>query len=157
MNTINYEKNVLILYATFTGNTQLAAEFLSKSLKDKFGDINFQLSSIWDIKNSQKLQDYQAIIFGLSTWGDGANPDTERFIGSLVRQRISLFPINIALFGLGDSAYENFCGALHTVKQAILKLKGQVYKKEYTLDGFPTPKKLKTLQLWAQEFLQEIK
>ena len=146
-------QSVLILYATFTGNTREAALYLFNTLPKNFPNLKCSLASIWEIKNSQELLTYDAIIFGSSTWGDGVNPDAERFLVEMARQNIDLSPVPIALFGLGDSAFEKFCGSIPDIKKNLEKFGAVLYSEIFTLDGYPTPEKLEPLQIWAKKFI----
>ncbi len=104
-----------IFYATSTGNTQEIAHKIAKEL----GEIEvFDLSNI----NISKMDSYDKLILGGSTWGDGElNDDWEDIWADFCK--LDLSSKTIALFGLGDQesySYE-FCSALGIIYEQIEK------------------------------------
>ena len=95
-----------IFYATNTGNSEEIANKISKEL----GDIE-----VFDISNTsiEKMNDYDKIILGGSTWGDGElNDDWDELWDDFIS--LDLSNKTIALFGLGDqeSYADDFCSAI---------------------------------------------
>lgn len=102
-----------IFYASSTGNTGEIAEKISKKLEN---------IEIFDLAgtNVEKMNNYEKIILGTSTWGDGElNDDWLDVWGDFCK--LNLSNKTIALFGLGDQegySYE-FSSALGIIYEQI--------------------------------------
>ncbi len=98
-----------IFYTTSTGTTTEIAEKISNAL----GGIEiFDLAS----ESVEKINDYDKVIIGVSTWGEGElNDDFEDIWEDFTS--IDLSSKTVALFGLGDQEgyAEEFCNALGTL------------------------------------------
>ena len=109
-----------IFYASSTGNTGDVAEKIAK----KLGNIkSFDLAGT-DI---EKINDYEKIILGGSTWGDGElNDDWEDVWSNFCK--LDFTNKTIALFGLGDQesySYE-FSSALGTIYEQVVSAGAKV-------------------------------
>ncbi len=83
-----------IFYASSTGNTSNVAELIGKELSvDEVHDIA-------DV-NLEKINEFENVILGISTWGDGdLQDDWDDNFKKL--QNIDFSSKTVALFGLGD-------------------------------------------------------
>jgi flavodoxin I len=96
-----------IFFASSTGNSEEIASKIASSL-------NWENIEVFDLAGTkiEKINDYDKIIFGGSTWGDGElNDDWEDVWGDFCK--LDLSNKTIALFGLGDqeSYSDEFCSA----------------------------------------------
>jgi len=103
-----------IFYASSTGNTSNIAKLISKQLNDieKF-DISFSGVS--------KIDEYDKVILGISTWGEGELQDDweeswEEFCD------LSFLGNTVALFGLGDQEgyTQDFVDAMGIVYEQVI-------------------------------------
>src|SRR6185369_14425496 len=103
--------SLLIAYGTLTMNSEIVASKLHDLAvaSGKFDQVELRnLAEIIDSPN--ELENYDKIIIGTSTWGDGGYPaDTEDFMTNLMRTEMNIENKPVAFFGLGDSSYEEFC------------------------------------------------
>lgn len=102
-----------IFFASSTGNS----EEIANKIASKLGDIE-----VFDLANTSidKINDYDKIILGGSTWGDGElNDDWEDVWGDFCN--LDLSNKTIALFGLGDqeSYSDEFCSALGLIYEQV--------------------------------------
>ena len=84
----------------FYGSTMGATESVAEKIRDVIGQ---EVAKLYDVASTpvDTLNDYECIIFGTSTWGEGGLPDDwDAFIAAL--DRIDLSGKKVALFGLGD-------------------------------------------------------
>ncbi len=147
-------KKILILYSTFTGNTEEAAKTLYQKLSSQNPHLTFTLSNVRDIAVTN-ISGYHLVIFGTSTWEDNNSPDTEKFLHVLQSNSPDFSNIPFGLFGLGDSAYLNFCAAVPLVQQELKLRNANIYPKIFTIDGYPTTEALSSLIDWAMEFISQ--
>ncbi len=102
-----------IFYTTSTGTTTEIAEKISHAL----GDIE-----VFDLGDTsvEKINDYDKVIIGVSTWGEGElNDDFEDIWDDFTE--LDLSSKTIALFGLGDQEgyADEFCNALGVIYDHI--------------------------------------
>lgn len=148
-------KKVLILYASQTGMTADVAARLRDHLTKKLPEYQVVLMSVRDMA-VDKLINYPLILFGSSTWDHGIPaPDGEEFLSRLVATMPDLSDNSFALFGLGDSAYSEFCGALPLMQADIQRCYGVVYPEFFTIDGFANEATMTELVKWALNFISE--
>jgi flavodoxin I len=146
----------LVLYGTLTGNTEMAAKALYGKLIAVAPGRALELANVRDVAPEQ-LRQYDYVIFGASTWDDYGNPDTEDFLAKLKTAAPDLSGVKFAFFGLGDSSYHNFCGAIDLAKQvAVGDCHCAVYPEAFTIDGYPEEEMIAGLARWAQNFLSSI-
>jgi flavodoxin I len=106
---------IAIVYSSKTGNTKelvtiLYQLFLSRKVKvDLFKVEDFPLP---------QLQEYEGIIVGTYTWGDGEVPDEmlplyEAFEDQEVNH------VTTGVIGTGDRFYSHFCGAVDVFRDML--------------------------------------
>ncbi|MDR1816640.1 MAG: flavodoxin domain-containing protein [Puniceicoccales bacterium] len=101
-------KDIAIYYGTQTGNSQTLAE-QAQAAAQKAG-FNASLFNLADVAAADIASNAPNAIFIVSTWGDGEPPtDAENFFSELSGASLDLSGRKHAVFGLGDSNYEQFC------------------------------------------------
>ena len=121
---------IAVIYGSSMGNTETAAEKIAKAL----GGID--CLNIADI-DSDKINGYDKLICGTSTWGSGdMQDDWDSFdFGSL-----NLSGKTVAVFGMGDSSSysDTFCGGMgklaNVLKEAGATLVGEVSTSGYDFE-----------------------
>ena len=112
----NKHIRILIVYASQLGNTKVIANILYKKIKMLYKDI-YELNFI---ENIELLEEYDYIIFLISTTGDGEIPDNGKKFWKILRKYRKDLLIKYFLVGFGDSNYNSFC---HSAKCLDRKLK----------------------------------
>ena len=104
-----------IFYASSTGNTSNIAEQIGKELSiDEIHDIA-------DV-SLEKINEYENVIFGISTWGDGdLQDDWEELWDDF--SEIDFSGKIVALFGLGDQdGYpDNYVDAMGLIYEKVIE------------------------------------
>lgn len=105
-----------IFFASSTGNSDEVASKISSEL----GEIE-----VFNLANTkvEKINEYDKVILGGSTWGDGElNDDWEDAWGDFCK--LNLSNKTVALFGLGDqeSYSDEFCSALGEIYNQVVSL-----------------------------------
>ncbi|WP_211744914.1 flavodoxin [Paenibacillus sp. Marseille-Q4541] len=115
--------NILIVYASLTGNTEEIADLIAAGIKGSDHKVVMKTS---EECRADELLNYDGALIGLYTWGDGDLPD--EFLDFYEElDEIDLTGYPIALFGSGDTSYDLFCGAVDTA-EAKVKERGAVVK-----------------------------
>ena len=104
-----------IFFASSTGNSEEIANKISAKLNN---------IEIFDLAGTkiEKINEFDKLILGGSTWGDGElNDDWEDVWGNFCK--LDLSNKTIALFGLGDqeSYSDEFCSAMGIIYEQIVK------------------------------------
>ena len=122
-----------IFFASSTGNSEEIANKISAELNN---------IEIFDLAGTkiEKINEFDKLILGGSTWGDGElNDDWEDVWGNFCK--LDLSNKTIALFGLGDqeSYSDEFCSAMGIIYEQIIKsgakIVGFTSTKGYYHDG----------------------
>lgn len=122
---VNWRQTTIqVLYGTHTGNSQSLAEKLVARCKAQGLDIS---SSAMETYPFEELYNAQTVIIIISTHGDGDEPENATlFLQWLNRaESTKLNHLNYAVLGLGDSSYDNFCGASEKFETALKNLRAK--------------------------------
>jgi flavodoxin I len=117
-----------IFYGSSTGNTQSAAEAIGKCLG---------INDIYDISEGvEKMNGYDKIILGASTWGEGSLQDDWESEWKDFCE-LNFQGKTVALFGLGDqeSYGDNYLDAMGEIYEVIIKKGGNIIG-EWSSDGY---------------------
>jgi flavodoxin I len=118
--------NILIVYASMSGNTEEMAELIAEGVQAAGETVD--VKSVVELKAADMLS-YDGILLGAYTWGDGELPD--EFIDFYEdMDDLDLAGKKVAVFGSGDTSYADFCAAVD-----ILEEKAKERGAELTLSG----------------------
>jgi flavodoxin I len=109
---------VIVLYTSLTGNTEEMAEAIAQGVKESGFEVTCK--EAFDAKPAELLE-YDGIIIGAYTWGDGELPDEfldfyEDMVG------LDLSGKQAAAFGSGDTGYPVYCGAVDLIESKLREL-----------------------------------
>lgn len=105
--------NILMLYASTTGNTELMAEDIVAYLENKQHQVIIKTFD-FDPIDVEELLDYDAVLVGTHTWDDGNLPyEVEDFYEEL--DEIDITGQIAGVFGSADSFYDNYGGAIDLI------------------------------------------
>lgn len=108
-------KKVIVIYGSTTGTTEMMAGVVEREMKSSGLDVTVKNASD---TNPEKLTDYEVIVLGCSTWGDGELQ--EDFVSFQEKMRnIDLKGKKGAVFGPGESMYPQFCKAVDILEEAL--------------------------------------
>ncbi|WP_439184133.1 diflavin oxidoreductase [Carboxylicivirga taeanensis] len=115
---------VTILYGTKTGNAQLVAQQAHKYYHQCGIESECLNMEKYDVG---RLPAEKQLLIVVSTDGEGELPPNARqFYALLQHEEMPLLPnLRYAVCGLGDSSYDNFCGAGKTIEKQLQKLGAQ--------------------------------
>lgn len=143
--------NILIVYETQTGTTQYVAEVMQRELSSLSHQV--KLHSIRYDGNSPDLSQADLVIFGGPTYDDGLLEKTLReFIQQFHPQ---LAEKKVAVFGLGNRSYPQFCKAADILEAWVVQSGGKCLVPSLRVDGWPNH--LQQVQEWCQLVIQQTK
>lgn len=119
-----------IFYGSQTGYTADLAQRIAKALGVELADVH----NVADTAPSA-LGDYDVLVLGCSTWGDGELQDSwADFIDGA--EELALKGKKIALFGCGDETMtDSFCGAIGKLYDRM-KPTGAEFIASFNADGY---------------------
>lgn len=124
-------KKILFVYGSTMGNT----EKLAKKIKYELNNQLFEIK-IKNVKytTTDDLSNYNILLFGSSTWGDGEiQDDFTDFIPKL--KTADLTGKKGAVFGAGDSSYDKFCEAVNIIEDILKESGMKLYLNGLKIDG----------------------
>lgn len=147
---------IIILYGTLTGNTQLVAEYLAADIKKLSKTSYINCLNVADAPDNifDNLTSADLILIGCSTWDDGNYPiDMANFLSKYQNSPPSIAQVNFGVFGCGDSSYgNNFCLAVTKLSQTFKKWGGQELLAGLKVDGYPEmPETILATNLWLEK------
>ncbi|MCD8500448.1 MAG: flavodoxin [Bacillaceae bacterium] len=125
---------ILMAYASMSGNTEEILDLLKVSIEPFKHEIDVMEIEEIDVKD---VLDYDAILIGAYTWGDGDLPyEAEDFYEELLT--VDLTGKKAAVFGSGDTVYPKFCAAVDLFEARLKECNAQIIqdglKVEFTPD-----------------------
>jgi flavodoxin I len=128
--------NILLAYATYSGGTQSASEFLSQTLTGLGHTVTVKMVS--EVTFEDTLN-YDLRIFASPSWdndGQEGQPhvDFVTFMNNAAGKKFAGKPV--AVFGLGDSSYGHFCGAADIITDFVKKAEGKLIAETLKIDGY---------------------
>lgn len=109
---------VIVLYTSLTGNTEEMAEAIAQGAKESGFEV--VCKEAYDAKPAELLE-YDAIVMGAYTWGDGELPD--EFLDFYEdMDGLDLSGKQAAAFGSGDTSYPVYCGAVDLIETKLREL-----------------------------------
>ncbi|WP_018755421.1 flavodoxin [Paenibacillus terrigena] len=100
--------NVLMVFASMTGNTEEMADAVREGLVS--GNAVITVKEVFDA-NASELEAYEGIVLGAYTWGDGELPD--EFLDFYEEMDdVDLSGKKAVVFGSADSSYPHFGAAV---------------------------------------------
>ncbi|KKQ23878.1 MAG: hypothetical protein US40_C0010G0002 [Candidatus Roizmanbacteria bacterium GW2011_GWC2_37_13] len=128
--------NILITYATYSGGTQAACEFLTQTLQGLGHQVTMKMISELAFEDTLN---YDLRIFASPTWdyeGKEGQPHQD-FITFMEKSTNKKYDgKNCAVLGLGDSSYAHFCGAVPIVEDFIKTSGGKLKTESLQIDGY---------------------
>jgi len=121
-----------IVYGSSTGHTENVAKMLREQLGGKEAVGLFDASNA----NPEKIAEFEKLILGCSTWGDGElQDDMDAFLGQLGNGFFA--NKTVAIFGLGDQEEygDFFVDAIGHIYERVTKDGGKVVG-EWSTDGY---------------------
>ncbi|MBT2573563.1 flavodoxin [Bacillus sp. ISL-51] len=140
--------NILLVYATMSGNTEAMADLIEKGLLE--AEASVDRYEAMDI-DAELLNDYEHIIFGTYTWGDGDLPDELMDIADDM-ENLQFTGKTFALFGSGDTSYEFFCGAVDELEKTITARGGRVVLPSVKIEMNPEGSEEEELKEFGRQF-----
>ena len=144
---------ILIVFATNSGGTQLAADLLKETLVKNSHEV-----TVKEVRetNIDEFAGVDLVILASPSWDyeglEGQpHPDYREFIDKAKDKKF--VGKKFAVVGLGDSSYTYFCGAVDHIEKFVKDLNGTLTAESLKIDGFYLDQAGNSQKLsdWAQK------
>ncbi|MCL6571165.1 MAG: flavodoxin [Bacillus sp. (in: Bacteria)] len=141
----------LIVYASMTGNTEELAHLIGKGIQEAGATVEIKDILEVDVSN---LLDYNGILLGAYTWGDGELPD--EFLDFYDEMdSLNLTGKMAAAFGSCDSSYQHHGGAVTILTEKLVELGSNVILEGLKIDLSPTLAEKEQCIQFGQSFVKK--
>lgn len=130
-------KKVILVFGSTTDNTEMLSEHVAEGLERGMASVTVRNVTEASV---DELADYDAIVFGCSTWGEGdLQDDFVDFDGAM--DGMSLEGKKAAVFGPGDSEEypDSFCKAVDIIEETLKKCGAEIVAEGFKVDGEVEP------------------
>lgn len=125
------------------GTTEVVAKSIQKSLAASGNQID--LYNVFDNPEID-FSEYDVLILGAPTYDEGLEINMKQYID---RQNPNLSKQKIAIFGLGDKMYPQFCTSVGILEKWVTKNSGKLSIESLRIDGYPI--KTEFIDIWAKQ------
>lgn len=146
--------NVLIVYATYSGGTEQGAQIIAEVLKEKKYSVNVKRA---DAASADEFKNYDLVVLGSPSWLDldYKNGRPHQYMIELMEKAVEVKTLGTkyAVFGMGDTNYAWFCGAVDYLQGFVKQLGGQLVTESLRIDGFyfDEERNREKVAIWAKK------
>ncbi|MBB6022665.1 flavodoxin I [Paenibacillus sp. JGP012] len=139
----------LVAFASMTGNTEEIAELIAEGITQSGHEVD--LKSVTDC-NAADVLDYDGFMIGVYTWGDGELPD--EFLDFYEElDELDLSGRRAAVFGSGDTSYEQFCKAVDLTAEKLQERGAEVSPETLKIEYSPLEQEKETCRDFGIRFV----
>jgi len=140
---------LILIYASMTGNTEEMSELIVSGIQEAGGDVTVKLVEDCD---ADLLQDYDGIMLGAYTWGDGELPD--EFLDFYEdMDELHLEGKKAAVFGSGDTVYEQFAKAVDLLQEKLAERGASMILEPMKLELNPSGDERENCRAFGRNFV----
>ncbi|NCU32765.1 MAG: flavodoxin [Candidatus Moranbacteria bacterium] len=141
-------KKVIVLYGSTMGNTEKMTQIIGDVFKP--GGVSITIANVRD-KTPADLCEYDYLLLGSSTWGDGELQDDWVSFEKDMEQ-VNLAGKSVACFGPGDSMYPQFCKAVDMLEERAKACGATVITEGLKIDG-EVDAQAETIREWSEKIV----
>ncbi len=151
--------NILLVYATNSGSTMTTAQTIRDILTTQGHAVTMKEARD---TTPEDFSSPQGIILGSPSWdfeGHEGMPH-EDYLPLIEKLKTMTYENKpFAVFGLGDSSYKHFCGAVDHLEQLVKTMKGKLVVPSLKVDKFYSDQTGNTEKIttWASSVAQAMK
>lgn len=142
-----------MVYCSMTGNTEEMANAIAERIRETGKEVD--VKDIMEISSASVLEQYEAIILGSYTWGDGALPDEFLDIYDEMDE-IDLTGKKAVVFGSGDTSYDHFCAAVDILTEKLEERGAEVMMEGLKIEMSPTDEELEKCREFGRKFVEQL-
>jgi flavodoxin I len=140
----------ILLFASMSGNTEMMADAVAEGVKEAGSTVD--MIDIMYGFDAKKLKDYNGILLGAYTWGDGELPDDFLdFYDDL--DEITLNGKKAAVFGSCDSSYEKYGAAVDLLTEKLKERGAEVFSDGLKIELTPKVSEEEICRTFGKDFI----
>lgn len=144
--------DMLILYASTSGNTEMMADVIASYLSQQGHHVVVK-SFDFDRIDIEEIPKYDAVFIGTYTWDDGEMPyEVEDFYEEV--EDVDINGKTFGVFGSADSFYDTYGLAIDLMADRLIHLGANVYSERLKVDLTPTDSDVLRCQQFADNLCQ---
>ncbi|SIR73546.1 flavodoxin I [Peribacillus simplex] len=144
---------IIIIFASMSGNTEEMANAIAEGITE-ISDVNIEKIDIMDGPEASILGDYDGILLGAYTWGDGELPDDYLdFYEEL--DHIDLTGKKAAVFGSCDSSYTQYGAAVDILNEKLREKGAVIVLEGLKVELTPDDEDIKNCQNFGGDFIKK--
>ncbi len=141
----------VMIFASMSGNTEEMADHIAGAIREAGNEI--EVIDIMDTPKASILEEYDGIILGAYTWGDGDLPDDFLdFYDEM--EEIQLAGKKAAVFGSCDSAYPKYGAAVDILEEKLRERGAEVVIKGLKVELTPEDEDVEKCLQFGSEFVK---
>ncbi|HLS07858.1 flavodoxin domain-containing protein [Lentibacillus sp.] len=129
--------NVLVLYASLTGSTEIMAEEMTEHLKEQGHEVSHKSFDL-DPIDASRMEEFDSILFGSYSWDDDIPFEVEDFYFDM--DDVDLTGKTVGVFGSCDSYYDIYGPAIDTLASKAKERGATVYEEKFKFELEPDDK-----------------
>lgn len=143
---------IVMIFASMTGNTEDIADAIADGIREAGGELTQQ--NVMDSKGKELL-DYDGILLGAYTWGDGDLPD--EFLDFYDEmEELDLRGKAAAVFGSCDSSYSEYGAAVDTLIAKLQELGAEVVLDGFKIELSPSKAEKEACKQYGIQFVEKL-
>lgn len=148
---------LLLLYATNSGGTEMAAQTIAQHLSGHEVTIQRAIET-----ESEQLAGFDAVILGSPSWdfnGEEGQPHDDFWEFRKKMEGKTFEGKKFAIFGLGDSSYKIFTGAVDVFEKWVTEWKGTKIVDSLRMDKFyyKQAENMQLIEEWCKKLMDVLK
>ncbi len=143
---------VIMVFTSMTGNTEEMAETIADGVREQ--GIELDVKEVLDA-TATELEQYDGILLGAYTWGDGELPDDFLdFYDEL--DNVDLTGKKAAVFGSCDSSYEKYGAAVDILIEKLQERGAEVILDGLKIELTPTDEDKQLCIAFGRDFVKQL-
>ncbi|WP_243387282.1 flavodoxin [Bacillus kexueae] len=146
-------KKILLIYTSMSGNTESIAQEIVNGIKRTGEEV--EVLELFEVESLSLLSEYDGILLGAYTWGDGELPD--EFIGFYEELNdLDLRGKVCATFGSGDTMYPQFCAAVDLLEMKLRDRGATIVQQGLKIEFSPEGEEIEVCRMFGEQFAQKM-
>lgn len=143
---------VIMVFTSMTGNTEEMAEAIAEGVREQGAELD--VKEVLDA-TATELEEYDGILLGAYTWGDGELPDDFLdFYDEL--DDVDLTGKKAAVFGSCDSSYEKYGAAVDILIEKLQERGAEVVLEGLKVELTPTKEEKQLCIAFGRNFAKQL-
>jgi flavodoxin I len=145
---------IILIFASMTGNTEMMADAVAEGVREAGEEL--EIKDIMAGVTASELEDYDGILLGAYTWGDGELPDDFLDFYDEI-DHVHLIDKKAAVFGSCDSAYPEYGAAVDILMKKLTERGAEVYPHGLKVELTPDKNDEETCRKFGKQFVALLK